>query len=197
MGGNAYFAGTSTTWRSTRRPSPDQGAVAFTASGRTVTGPTRPTDPYGQAVCDADPDLYWRLGETNGMAKGLRSQRVQRHLPGRRTLGPGRRRSTGREQGVDLRRQRRLRRLQHPVQQPADLLRGAWFKTTTTRGGKIIGFGAADRHLGQLRPARLHENDGQLIFGAWTGSATPSPRRPPLNDGQWHHVVATQARRRA
>ena len=47
-----------------------------------------------------------------------------------------------------------------------------WFKTTTTDGGKLIGFGDArsgnssnyDRHV-------YMENDGQLIFGVWTGQA--------------------------
>ena len=35
-------------------------------SGRTVAGRAEPTDPYGQAVYRADPDSYWRLGETTG-----------------------------------------------------------------------------------------------------------------------------------
>ncbi len=33
----------------------------------------------------------------------------------------------------------------------------AWVKTTSTQGGKIVGYGAlADRRVGQLRPPRLH-----------------------------------------
>ena len=41
----------------------------YTTSGRTLNVPTRPTDAYGQAVWDSNPDLYWRLGDTNGTAK--------------------------------------------------------------------------------------------------------------------------------
>ena len=38
----------------------------FTASGRQVQTGVRPTDPYGIAVYDAQPDSYWRLNETTG-----------------------------------------------------------------------------------------------------------------------------------
>ena len=38
----------------------------FNAAGGTVTTQPRPTDNYGGAVYDADPDLYWRLDETSG-----------------------------------------------------------------------------------------------------------------------------------
>ncbi|MEO6510402.1 MAG: LamG domain-containing protein, partial [Nocardioides sp.] len=41
----------------------------YTKSGRTGQWPTRPTDAYGAAVWDSNPDLYWRLGDTNGTAK--------------------------------------------------------------------------------------------------------------------------------
>jgi hypothetical protein len=68
-----------------------------------------------------------------------------------------------------------------------------WFKTTTTSGGKLIGFentqnatsAKADRHL-------FMRNDGRLTFGGWTGS----PQRlltttAAYNNGAWHHVVVT------
>jgi signal peptidase I len=68
----------------------------------------------------------------------------------------------------------------------------AWFATTTTRGGQIIGFanstslttGQHDRHLYMI-------NDGRLVFGTYSGAIRYiySPRA--YNDGAWHHVVAT------
>ena len=33
---------------------------------RTVDVPPTPTDAYGKAVYDSNPDLYWRLGESTG-----------------------------------------------------------------------------------------------------------------------------------
>ena len=50
--------------------------------------PTRPTDAYGQAVYDDDPDLYWRLGDSDGTtAKDANPNEFERHLPRRRHLG--------------------------------------------------------------------------------------------------------------
>jgi PKD repeat protein len=68
----------------------------------------------------------------------------------------------------------------------------AWFNTTTTRGGKIVGFGNEqagnyssnyDRHV-------FMDESGRLIFGVWTGDASVVYSSPGLNDGHWHHVVA-------
>jgi PKD repeat protein len=72
----------------------------------------------------------------------------------------------------------------------------AWVRTTTTLGGKIVGFGNSrtgrsgsndtDRHL-------YLSNNGQFHFGVRPDMAA---RRtvasgPGYNDGQWHHVVGT------
>ena len=76
---------------------------------------------------------------------------------------------------------------------PATYSEEAWFKTTTTQGGKIIGFGnnangtsgSYDRHV-------YMQDNGQIVFGVWTGQANTITSKSPLNDGKWHHVVATQ-----
>ena len=78
----------------------------------------------------------------------------------------------------------------------------AWFKTTSNDGGKIVGFGNAqtggsslnnnaspgsssyDRHIYMM-------NDGQLVFGVWTGQTETIETPNVYNDGQWHYVVAT------
>ena len=69
-----------------------------------------------------------------------------------------------------------------------------WFTTTTTRGGKLIGFG--NRQSGN---STSHDRDvymlnsGQLVFGV---NATPVTLTTPAayNDGNWHHLVATAER---
>ncbi len=65
-----------------------------------------------------------------------------------------------------------------------------WFNTTTTRGGKLIGYGNSqtgtsstyDRHIYML-------NNGRLAFGVGNNKAVTSSTG--YNDGQWHHAVAT------
>jgi fibronectin type 3 domain-containing protein len=76
----------------------------------------------------------------------------------------------------------------------------AWINTTTTSGGKIVGFGngrpRTDTNAGQLsgnydRHIYMH-NDGRVSFGVYTGSSVTLTSATALNDGQWHHLVATQ-----
>lgn len=76
-----------------------------------------------------------------------------------------------------------------------------WIKTTTTSGGKIVGFGSGrpntgtnaysasgsyDRHI-------YMENSGRIRFGVYTGSTETIRSPQALNDGAWHHIVATQS----
>ncbi|WP_167324034.1 LamG-like jellyroll fold domain-containing protein, partial [Rhodococcoides kroppenstedtii] len=75
-----------------------------------------------------------------------------------------------------------------------------WIKTTTTRGGKIIGFGNGRPNTGNNATSLSGNydrqiymlNNGQLRFGVWTGSATTLTTSTSYNDGAWHHIVATQ-----
>ncbi|TFD56802.1 PKD domain-containing protein [Cryobacterium suzukii] len=68
----------------------------------------------------------------------------------------------------------------------------AWVKTTTTRGGKIIGLGSAasgastayDRHV-------YMDNAGRLWFGVKPGILRTVNTTASYNDGQWHHIVAS------
>ncbi|MCR2823961.1 LamG-like jellyroll fold domain-containing protein [Microbacterium sp. zg.Y909] len=75
-----------------------------------------------------------------------------------------------------------------------------WINTTTTSGGKMLGFGTGRPRTGSNAPSLsgsydrhlyMH-NDGRISFGVYTGGATTISSPQPLNDGQWHHVVATQ-----
>jgi PKD repeat protein len=68
----------------------------------------------------------------------------------------------------------------------------AWVKTTTNRGGKIIGFGnsptgtsnAYDRHV-------YMDNSGRIWFGVNPGAVRTVNSAGAYNDGKWHLIVAT------
>jgi|GEM_PF-1856706 hypothetical protein len=69
-----------------------------------------------------------------------------------------------------------------------------WFQTTTTRGGKLIGMGnQADpsRNSGNSDRNVYLTNDGRVAWGLNSGSRKAILSQAGLNDGQWHHVVAT------
>src|SRR5699024_4278160 len=68
----------------------------------------------------------------------------------------------------------------------------AWFRTTSSSGGKIVGFGNSrtgesssyDRHI-------YLDSDGQITFGVYPGAARTVSSDSGYNDGSWHHVVGT------
>ncbi|MBT2468942.1 LamG domain-containing protein [Streptomyces sp. ISL-66] len=68
-----------------------------------------------------------------------------------------------------------------------------WFKTNTTRGGKLVGFGNnQDRTSSQYDKHVYMTNDGRLAFGVYTGGTRTVTTSAAYNDDAWHHVVATQ-----
>ncbi|RKR75082.1 LamG domain-containing protein [Frondihabitans australicus] len=80
-----------------------------------------------------------------------------------------------------------------PITAPNTFSVAAWFKTTTTAGGKIVGFGDTqtggsgkyDRHV-------FMNADGTLTYGVRTnGVNKPISTTAKYNDGAWHFVVGT------
>ncbi len=73
---------------------------------------------------------------------------------------------------------------------PQTFTEEAWFKTTTSRGGKIIGFGSSNTANSSTFDRSVYmDNNGAVRFGA--SSAKVLASKTGLNDGQWHHVVAS------
>ncbi len=75
---------------------------------------------------------------------------------------------------------------------PNDFTISIWFKTNTTTGGKLIGFGDSqtgssgnyDRHI-------YMNNAGQIYFGVWPGTAKVIFSASSYNDNNWHLVTAS------
>ncbi|MBS1836901.1 MAG: PKD domain-containing protein [Actinobacteria bacterium] len=80
----------------------------------------------------------------------------------------------------------------------------AWVKTSSSRGGRIAGFGSGttnDSSSSETDKLVYMTNSGQILFGVktrpeGTGPVTSSTYRTVaspsgLNNNQWHHVVAT------
>ncbi|MFE6995690.1 PKD domain-containing protein [Microbacterium sp. NPDC057659] len=173
--------------------SPQSIAAHYTASGRTAPVAVSPADAYGAAVFGLHPDLYWRMDETtgsfatdysgnnqrgrylNGNTKGVAGPLFGVSNPGVRFTGG---QLISEKSFVD----------------PKTYSLEAWFNTTSTAGGKIIGFGSSssttnsgstDRHV-------YMTNTGQLVYGTYPGSQVKLTTTASYNDGKWHQVVATQ-----
>ncbi|WP_150307655.1 LamG domain-containing protein [Planctomonas psychrotolerans] len=67
----------------------------------------------------------------------------------------------------------------------------AWFRTTTTSGGKIVGYGNSSTGSSTTYDRHIYmDNTGRVFFGVHPGSQRTLSTAAGLNDGQWHHVVA-------
>ncbi len=153
--------------------------------------------PYVQNVATDDIAHLWRLGEASGNSVDLIGG-SDLNLAGRVTRGQtgaisgdadkstafntstiasqnnGNAYSTVREQGTDT----------FTVE--------SWIKTTTTSGGKIIGFGSEQTaNSGSYDRQVYMSNSGQIYFGVYPGTVRAINTTQSYRDGQWHHVVAT------
>ena len=165
----------------------------YTASGRTVNLPPEPADAYGKQVYDDSPSLYWRLGESAGATTVADSS--QSRSPGNvfngvtfgasSDVAPGTAASFNGTDGTIS--------SDRSYTSPATYSEEVWFNTTTTDGGKLIGFGDQRSGLSSNYDRHVYmENSGQLTFGVWTGQASTITSPQSYNDGAWHQMVATQ-----
>jgi fibronectin type 3 domain-containing protein len=75
-----------------------------------------------------------------------------------------------------------------------------WVKTTTTSGGKIIGYGSGVPKTnsgiaslsGSYDRQVYMDDSGRLTFGIYSGGVSAIRSANAYNDGTWHHIVATQ-----
>ena len=167
----------------------------YLASGRSAawTSPT-PTDGYAQAVTGSSPDFYWRLNETSGSTVADSSSAgqdgsivtgVSLTSGGSPASTPVRDATFNGSSGLVV--------AKEAWNNPKTYSTEAWFKTTTTRGGKIIGFGNATTGLSTSYDREVVMlNNGRLQFGTNGAVRTLAATTTSFNNGQWHHVVATQ-----
>jgi hypothetical protein len=163
------------------------------ASAPVTVSSTSPTLSYQQTVLADNPSFFWQLNETSGTTaadsspngfNGIYEPGTTQGVPGPITGDSDTATSFDGNTGLVTSAQ--------TVNNPQTFSIELWFKTTTNTGGKLIGFGNAqtgmssnyDRHIYMM-------NDGQLVFGVWTGQTDTIETPDVYNDGQWHYVVAT------
>jgi PKD repeat protein len=174
----------------------------WVASGRTSALPQAPSDAYGQAVFGLDPALYWRLDEHSSSTavdsgqygdSGQYLGKYTQGVTGALAAGTGTAVTLQRPALWELTSTHGLIVASQQVTNPTVYSEELWFSTTTSLGGKLIGFGDGtsgtssnyDRHV-------YMTTDGRLNFGVWTGDMNVITSPSAYNDGAWHHMVATQ-----
>lgn len=81
------------------------------------------------------------------------------------------------------------------IQAPTTFSEELWFKTTTTAGGKLLGFGEYKATTSNAHDRNIYMTpDGKLNFGVFNGGIYKISSENSYNDGQWHHVVGTMSK---
>ncbi|WP_194762622.1 PKD domain-containing protein [Microbacterium sp. UFMG61] len=171
----------------------------WVASGRTTTIPAAPADAYGKSVFDLDPTLFWRLSETGTATTAADSgmnKSTGTYTGSSSVLVKG---QTGAISGLSNTAVRwapttgtTTARLAGTKQYPNPQIFSveAWFKTTTSAGGKIVGFGDSNSGLSSSNDRHIYMTpDGKLNFGVYTTAQNLISTTGSYNNGQWHHVV--------
>ncbi|GII99195.1 PKD domain-containing protein [Sediminihabitans luteus] len=170
----------------------------WTASGRTSRLVQPPSDAYGQAVFGLDPSLYWRLDDTSGSTAsdsgpddndGTYFGNVVKGQAGALSGANGksvRFAPNNQTQGA-------WAATASATTAPSVYSLETWFKSTSTRGGKLVGFGSSRSSLSSSYDRHLYMTTGGILkFGTYAGQEQVLATSSPMNDGAWHHVVATQ-----
>ncbi|MGC5224155.1 PKD domain-containing protein [Micromonospora sp. DT81.3] len=159
------------------------------AKPHTVGAPSTPPATYTQRVLDDGAQVYWGLGGTMGDIDWVSDRDAVL------TAGVGSSADdvyTGATNGsATFDGDAAFGRTSRTIPASDPFAAEVWFKTTTSSGGKIFGYGSSsegnsnnyDRHL-------YMANDGRLVFGVWLGWAAVVQSSESYNDGQWHHVIA-------
>jgi fibronectin type 3 domain-containing protein len=173
---------------------PQQVVNHYVLAGGQVVVPPTPADAYGARVFNDNPDLYWRLDESSGTAvtdssfaaqsAGTYGSGVQ--LQQSPAIGVGHGASlNGTTDGLISE--------NAPTSSTSAFSEEAWFKTTTTSGGKILGFEDANQGNGSNYDKQIYmSNNGNIVFGVYSNGVQDIETSGAYNDGNWHHVVGTQ-----
>lgn len=160
------------------------------------------TSPYPSAVVHDGASLFWRYNEASGIfgvdSSAGNNSALFDNTPTYAVAG-GIASDPSRAMTFDG--SSDYAHAERQLQTPTTYSVETWFRTTTTRGGKIIGFGngVPTRHdpprhrLSSSYDKHIYmTNNGRLIFGVWNGTANALQSQTGLNNGAWHHVVGTQ-----
>ncbi|MEV5564572.1 MULTISPECIES: LamG-like jellyroll fold domain-containing protein [Streptomyces] len=156
--------------------------------------------PYQERVLADGADLYWRYDEAGGAfaadASASDNGGVYVNAPSYRATpsavtGSAALSLNGTDEYVYSDRR-------HRYTSPTPYSVETWFRTTSTSGGRIVGYGnnigTARGHTSSVSDKMLYlTDDGRLAFGVQSGGTRPTVTSSgSYNDGSWHHAVATQ-----
>ena len=148
---------------------------------------------YLKAVYASQPNSYWRFGETTGT---VGADRVGFSPV---TLGAGVTKGSAGAIGGDTDKSATFSGTSTGIaytgkliSPPNTLSLEGWFKTNTTTGGKLFGFGDKQSTNSASYDRQVYmDNSGKIIFGVYDGATATVTSSATYRNDAWHHVVAT------
>ena len=150
------------------------------------------TSAYSSDVTGDGASHYWRLGESSGATAYDYAGFDDDTLSGGYTRGTSGAISGDADKSTTFDGNNAYAVNSSAVKGPDVFSEEVWFRTTTTSGGKIVGFG--DNATGTSSNYDRHiymDTSGRLWFGVYNNGSYTVNTNNALNDGQWHHAVGT------
>ncbi|MEU6041042.1 LamG-like jellyroll fold domain-containing protein [Actinomadura sp. NPDC047616] len=169
------------------------GNAVTSAASNAVTGVSATPSAYAKAIADDGAADHWRLGDGGSGPAYDHAGPYDLTLQSGVTRGQAGAIKNDTDKAMTFNGTSTGTSSTAAVPAPADFSLEAWVKTTSTSGGKIIGYGnrnsgtstAYDRHL-------YMTNDGRVVFGVKPATSVVTIQSGAgLNDGRWHHIVGT------
>lgn len=162
----------------------------------TITVPTSgpPTSAYYRDVVAAAPTAYWRLGESAGVVGLDATGRSNLALKGTVTRAVSGAIAGDTDTATQFDGKTAFAATSGRITAPTTFTVSAFFSTTCTTGGKIIGFGDKwDTTTSYVNDRTIYmDTTGHLYFGVVNGTTRGSVKSAnAYNDGTYHQVVAT------
>lgn len=146
------------------------------------------------AVLAANPYLYYKFDETSGSTAADSSGNNRTGtFRGSGTTG-GNARACSRDGGSAIALNGSSGFVASPtsITGPTTFTVEIWFKTSTSRGGKLIGFGNAATGASTTYDRHLYlTNSGQIVFGVYVNGTKVITSPDTYNDNEWHLATAT------
>ncbi|MDX6312212.1 MAG: hypothetical protein QOF44_1676 [Streptomyces sp.] len=183
-------AGTTYSYRVTAGDGTNTSALSTAATATVVSS----APSYPAAVLSDGASLYWRYDESGGaFAFDASASNDGGDYVGSPSYRQTPAATTGISTAIGLNGSDQYLYSDALHSKPTSFSVETWFKTTTTSGGKLIGFGANSTQLsGQYDKHIYMTNNGRLAFGVYNGTTTTLTTSSSYNNGAWHHVVGTQ-----
>ena len=170
-------------------------STSVTTPTNSPTSGTTPTDGYARAVLTAAPSLYWRLDDAAGSTTAADSSGYGDYgvTDGTTSFGTPSPVSGRSASALTLNGSGGSVGANQPVTNPGAFSEELWFNTTSSSGGRLIGFGNnLTGRSGNYDRLVYMLNSGQLTFGVYPGREVKVTSPKSYNDGAWHMLVASQ-----